>query len=40
MDDSQRGREAVNTEVEGITTLENVTRKRLVKTKYVIVIEL
>jgi hypothetical protein len=30
--DSQRGREAVNTEVEGSTALEAVTRQRLVKT--------
>jgi hypothetical protein len=29
--DSQRGREAVNTEVEGSTALEAVTRPRLVK---------
>jgi hypothetical protein len=30
--DSQRGREAVNTEVEGSTTLRAVTRQRLLKT--------
>jgi hypothetical protein len=29
--DSQRGREAVNTEVEGSTVLEAVIRQRLVK---------
>jgi hypothetical protein len=31
--DSQRGREAVNTEVEGSTALGAVTRQRLVKTQ-------
>jgi hypothetical protein len=31
--DSQRGREAVNTEVEGDKALEAVTRQRLVKTQ-------
>jgi hypothetical protein len=31
--DSQRGREAVNTEFEGSTALEAVTRPRLVKTQ-------
>jgi hypothetical protein len=31
--DSQRGREAVNTEVEGPTALEAVTRQRLAKTQ-------
>jgi hypothetical protein len=31
--ESQRGREAVNTEVEGSTVLEAVTRQRLVKTQ-------
>jgi hypothetical protein len=30
---SQRGLEAVNTEVEGSTVLETVTRQRLVKTQ-------
>jgi hypothetical protein len=31
--DSQRGREAVNTKVEGSTALKAVTRRRLVKTQ-------
>jgi hypothetical protein len=31
--DSQRGREAVNADVQGPTTLEAVTRQRLVKTQ-------
>jgi hypothetical protein len=33
MGESQRRREAVNAEVEGSTTLEAVTRKRLAKTQ-------
>jgi hypothetical protein len=32
--DSQRRREAVNTEVEGFMALEAVTRQRLVKTQH------
>jgi hypothetical protein len=32
--DSQRGRQAVNMEFEGSTTLETVTRHRLVKTQH------
>jgi hypothetical protein len=31
--DSQRGPEAVNTEIEGYTVLEAITRQRLVKTQ-------